>query len=171
MFQKKLKNLPLLVVSRKKKKRLLAVFTEWMSDLHSFTSHNVSHTHTWQMSAVVRIGLPRFWYADFISVHVFFFFNGGKNVLFKGCSCILSSSKLIGLESVLAQSPGLIGIKHKHMEWQRSHCWVNHRYKIPANVITLGKGVFLRVCPCSWAPVCTRAEISPFQTRSVETSN
>lgn len=103
------------------------------------------------MSAAVRIGLPRFvFYFSPCFGFVFFFFNGGKNVLFKGCSCILSPSKLIGLENVLAHSPGLIGIKHKHMEWRRSHCWINRRYKSPANVITLGKGVCF--CKCVQVP-------------------
>lgn len=41
-------------------------------------------------------------------------------MLLKGCSCILSSPKLIGLEHLLAHSPGLIGIKHKHMERRRA---------------------------------------------------
>lgn len=126
------------------------------------------------MSAAVRISLPRFGYVGFISVCGFFSsFNGGENVLFKGCCCILSSSKLIGLENVLAHRPGLIGIKHKHMEWRRSHCRINRRYKSLANVITLGQGVCFCKCVCgfSHAPVYTRAEISPFQTRSVETCN
>lgn len=41
-------------------------------------------------------------------------------MLLKGCSCILSSPKLIGLEHLLALSPGLIGMEHKHMERRRA---------------------------------------------------
>lgn len=41
-------------------------------------------------------------------------------MLLKGCPCILSSPKLIGLEHLLAHSPGLIGMKHKHMERRRA---------------------------------------------------
>lgn len=131
-----------------KKKRRTAGCQE---ELPTYTSH----THTTNVSCcadrLTQVRICRFY---FCLCRFFSDFNGGKNVLFKGCSCILSSSKLIGLENVLAHRPGLIGIKHKHMEWRRSHCRINRRYKCLASVITLGKGVCFCKCVCRFPGSC-----------------
>lgn len=68
---------------------------------------------------LLQIGLPLQICRFYFTLSVYFLFNGGRNVLLKGCPCILSSPKLIGLEHLLAHSPGLIGMKHKHMERRR----------------------------------------------------
>lgn len=106
-----------------------------------------------QFIATARISSPRFRYvASYFGLCVcsFFFFNGGKNVLFNGCCCILSSSRLIGLENSLAHSPGLIGIKHKHMEWRRA--------------LAAGLTAAINVCKCNHIRknVCVSASVLGF---------
>lgn len=104
----------------------------------------------------------------FVFFALFFFFNGGENVLFEGCSCILSSSKLIGLEHVVAHSPGLIGIKHKQREdaaglnaainvCEHNHIWRKKRW--------VGVGGFPRLRHSQGQ------KSTLFQTRSAETCN
>lgn len=87
-------------------------------------------------------------------------------MLFNGCCCILSSSRLIGLENSLAHSPGLIGIKHKHMEWRRALaagltaainvCKCNHIRKTR---------VFLPVCSGSWGSCVHTGGDQPFPNK------
>lgn len=79
------------------------------------------------------------------------FFNGEKRCP-KGCLCILSPSKLIGLENELVHRPGLIGIKHKYMEW--------------STALAVGLTVSINVCEgnrirkmCVFVQVCASTDI------------